>query len=124
MVRNINEINDEGGEVSTVWQSKRSKELLLSMEKDNPETYKVLISEWSDGFDQNGMNKGNRGSVHITTFSIFGKHGNNDQELSFPAGVCNDKSSKIEIRRKLYEDINELKNQRNFSWEKNLLLYK
>ena len=60
-------------------------------------TYKILISEWSDGFDPNGMNKGNRGSVHITTFSIFGKHGNNDPELSFPAGVCNDKSSKMRL---------------------------
>ena len=114
MVKSLDDIENNEKVVSNVWQTKRARELLKVMQDNNPNSYKLLLSEWSDGFDPNDMNKGNRGSVHIMSFSIFGKNGNNDPQLSFPASVCNDKSTKVEVRRKIYEDIEKLKEPTTF----------
>ena len=38
----------------------------------------------SDGFDPNGTNKNNRGSIHITTFSLLSSKNSNDPKLSGP----------------------------------------
>ena len=84
------------------------------MEIQDDNTYKILLCEWSDGFDPNGMNKNNRRSSHVTSFSIFGKDSRNDPHLSFPATATNDKSNKIELRKKIYDDLKKLREPTRF----------
>ena len=103
MILTEKDIPQSDGTVFCSWQSQRAREI-LKRHKGN-DCHKVLMCEWSDGFDPNRKNKDNRGSVHITTLSLLGYKNHNDRNLSFPITVASNKSDLIEIRRKIYEDI-------------------
>jgi hypothetical protein len=74
MIRTEDDIVRNGSFVSTAWQSKKAKEALCSLETKDDSTYKILLADWSDGFDPNGTSKNNRGSVHAVTCSLFSEN--------------------------------------------------
>ena len=89
-----------------VWETNRTKSALRSLEEKNGTIYKILLTEQSDVFDPNGSNKNNRGSIHITIFSLFGKNTNNVQ-LLFPSTINHNKSDYIIARKRVYEDLRQ-----------------
>ena len=108
MVKTIDDINYSANGISEVWQSKKAKECLNKLSIQDSSCYKILLCEWSDGFDPNN-NKSSRGSIHVTTFSMFSDSNRNDKNLSFVSTICSDKSNKNEIRRHVYNDLKELR---------------
>ena len=107
---NKKELEEEGeennsSEVRNVWQTRRAKDCLRSLNVDDDNYYKIFMMEWSDAFDLNGVNKNNRGLVHVTTFSLFDEKHSNDVKLTFPASISNDKNDHREIRNKIHEDL-------------------
>ena len=82
---------------------------MQNLEIQDDSTYKILLSEWSDGFDPNGTSKNNRGSIHITSFSLLGHTNRNDPNLSFPSTVSKDNINHIDIRRNVYDDLKSLR---------------
>ena len=107
MVKRVDDIKYSDGGVSEVWQSKKAKDCLKKLKVQDDSCYKILLCEWSDGFDPNN-NKSNRGSIHVTTFSMFSENERNDKNLSFVATICSDKSDKKEMRRHIYDDLKKL----------------
>ena len=101
-------VRDDAG-ISTVWQTKKALEALRSLETKDDSTHKILLADWSDGFDPNGTNKNNRGSVHAITCSLFSEGNRNDRDLSFLVGVSHDKSDHLEVRRAITNDLKALR---------------
>ena len=107
MVKTVDDIKYSDGGVSEAWQSTKAKDCLNNLKIQDDSCYKILLCEWSDGFDPNN-NKSNRGSIHVTTFSMFSENERNDKNLSFVATICSDKSDKKEMRRHIYDDLKKL----------------
>ena len=103
MVKTVDDIKYSDGGVSEAWQSRKAKDCLNNLKVQDDSCYKILLCEWSDGFDPNN-NKSNRGSIHVTTFSILSENNRNDKNLSFVATICSEKSDKKEIHRPVYDD--------------------
>ena len=89
--------------------NKKAKKALSSLETKNDSTHKILLADWSDGFDPNGTSKNNRGSVHAITCSLFSEGNRNDRDLSFLVGVSNDKSDHLEVQRAINDDLKALR---------------
>ena len=94
--------------VCCTWQCTKAKEAQRKLEKTDFVCFKALLSEWSDGFDPNGKTKDNRGSVHITSFTLYSEKEQNSQHLSFPVIATPDKSDKNKTRTLVYDDIKQL----------------
>ena len=114
MIKCVDDIEYSTNEISTIWQSKKARECLQNLEINDDSTYKILLSEWSDGFDPNSTSKNNRGSIHITSFSLLGHQNRNDHNLSFPSTISNDNSNHIDIRRIVYDDLKNLRKPTEF----------
>ena len=108
MVRTLDDIKNNDAGINDVWQTKKAKECLKKLTTHDSSSYKILLCEWSDGFDPNN-NKSSRGSIHVTTFSMFSDTNRNDKSLSFVSTICSDKSNKNEIRRHVYDDLKKLR---------------
>ena len=107
MVRTLDDIKKNVPGISDAWQTKKAQECLRQLKTQDSSCYKILLCEWSDGFDPNN-NKTSRGSIHVTTFSMFSDTNRNDKSLSFVSTICSDKSNKNEIRRHIYNDLQKL----------------
>lgn len=114
MIKSEKDIPDNGDNVQSIWETKKARECLNNLDPKDNETYKILLHEWSDGFDPGGSNKNNRGSIHITSFSLLAQKNSNDPRLTFPSTISSDKSDHIEIRRIVYEDLYKLRQKTKF----------
>ena len=120
MIKTENDTPDIGidGSVEEIWQTNKAKETLKNLENNDNESHKLLIGEWSDGMDPNGRNKNNRGSVHVTSFTMVGKKENsNDHNLTFPVSISSDKSNHTEVRQTLCEDTKKPREPTIFLWK-------
>ena len=48
----------------------------------------IFFTEWSDGTDPNGKNKGNRGSMNVMSLSLFSDIHKNDERNTFVRLLC------------------------------------
>ena len=70
MVQTLDDIKKNVSSISDVWQTKKAQESLRKLKTQDSSCYKILICDWSDGFDPNN-NESSGGSIHVTTFSMF-----------------------------------------------------
>ena len=87
MIRTLDEIKPCSGKVDNIFHTKRAQDEIGKLPKENKNTYKLFLAEWSDDFDPNSMSKNKCGSVHVITFSIFSTKQRNESTLSFLASV-------------------------------------
>jgi hypothetical protein len=117
MIKTLEDINKEcenKTHITEVWHTTKAKSLLLNLENNDPNAYKVLLGKWSDACDPNGANKNNRGSVHAICFSLFSCINHNDHELSFPIALSKDKNEHKEIWEVINADLKTLESSNEF----------
>ena len=105
----------DDGNVWDVWQTEKAKESLCNLENNDSDSCKILPGEWSDGMDPNKRNKGNCGSVHVTSFTMIGhKENSNDPSPIFPASIDTNNSNQMDSHHMLCEDLCELREPATF----------
>ena len=101
--------------VTEYWESRRAAKLVKEMTeelypdpeyKDLPE--KLMIVEWGDGADPNGQNKGQRGSVHVTSVSLLSDLSRNNPRNTFPISIGRGGNESMDRQRNFIAGLKEL----------------
>ena len=108
-VRLINETGPVGrdGVTDTIWNCPHARKQLQSLAHRNANSNKAALVKWSDGCDSNCSSKGNRGSVHVCTVTLFSGD-NNNSKFTFLIHVGREDSSHYEVNRILLNDLKSL----------------
>ena len=83
--------------VANYWGTDASISLLEELEKTGVDAGKMLVVIWSDGFDINASNKGNRGSAKAISMSLLASLKQNDFRNSFILSLSRDDSDVHDI---------------------------
>ena len=109
-VRYVNETGAVGrdGVTEDIWKSPHAKKQLQSIVDRNNNSLKGALVKWSDGCDPNSGSKGNRGSVHVCTVTLFAGE-NNNPNFTFLIHVGREDTSHYEVNKALLQDLQFLR---------------
>ena len=114
VIKSLEDVDTSNG-VSMYWQSEQAINEMEELAVPNDSsTGKVLMCVWSDGFDPNGKNKCNRGSVHVISMSLLAAHNQNEFMLSFVVALSREECDHASIRKIISDDIESMRHPQDY----------